>query len=330
MIEQPKSAPRRAIIGLLAAAGLLRPLAAAAQKPTRMVRVGWIGNSPLTTPDTIAPWDSFRLELQRLGWTEGRQVAFTLRFADGDADRYAGFAREMIEGGMDVIVATGGVRAPRAVGEATSTIPIIFTAVPDPVAEKLVSSLARPGGNLTGLATMSTELIGKRLDLLRDAFPGVQRIAYLTSGAPWAAITGEIAAGLGLQWTPVEVRRLEDLPGAIAARSGVDAWFIEEHTPTIVWRSQIASLLAGQRKPAMYPMTLFVESGGLLAYGVDFITQGRRAAWYVDKILRGAPPSMLPVERPNTFELAVNLRAAREQGLTIPPGILLRADVVIE
>ncbi len=253
-----------------------------------------------------------------------------MRFADGVADRYAGFVRELIDGGVDVIVATGGVRAPLAARDATSTIPIVFTAVPDPVAEKLVASLARPGGNVTGLATMSTELIGKRLEMLRDAFPNVQRIAYLTTGAPWAANTADVAAGLGLQWNPVEVARLEDLPGAIAARNNVDAWFIEEHTLTIAWRNQIAALLATQRKPAMYPMTMFVESGGLIAYGVDFITQGRRAAWYVDKILRGASPAMLPVERPNTFELAVNLRAARSQGLTIPPSVLVRADVVIE
>ena len=304
--------------------------AAGAQQPRRIHKIGWLANATHAAPDALAIWDSFRLELQRLGWTEGQQVSFVQRFADGDGQRYPALVRDLVESKVDVIVATGGIGAPVAARNASASIPIVFTSVPDPVEAKLVASLARPGGNVTGLTTLSIDLISKRLELLRDAFPKAERVAYLSTGATCAEASGIAAAKLGLKWQPVRVTRAEEIVGAIAGSAGVDAWFVEEHTLSIAWRTEIVSAIALQRKPAVYPIGTFVRSGGLMSYGVDFVAQSRRAAWFVDRILRGARPAELPVERPNKFEMVLNLKAARAQDLDIARAILLRADEIIE
>ena len=325
---------RRAFLATVGAA-LAAPRLGLAQQPGKVYRIGWLGNSRLDTPETIRTWDAFRLELQHRGWSEGRNVAFEHRFAEGVVERYPQLARELVELKVDLIMTTTGTGA-AAAKKATDTTPVVFALVPNAVELGLVTSLARPGGNLTDLQTGGIELVGKRLELLKEAFPKISRVGYLSFSAAtsFASLHNEeasrAAGKLGIQLLPAKVERVEDLSAAVAAPARVDAWFIGDRPLYYTNRKNIVELIAKQRKPAMYPSTFFVDVGGLMAYSADQADQLRRAAGLVDRILRGAKPADLPVEQPKQFELAINLKTARELGITIPPSFRARADRVIE
>ncbi len=267
---------------------------------------------------------------------EGQNIAIESRWAEGKYERLPGLAAEPVRLRVDVIV-TAAVPAIRAAKEATRTIPVVMAAVVDPVATGLVASLARPGGNITGLSVMSPELVGKQLEMLRELAPKVSRVAVLwdpaNPGNPPQLRAAELAArGLGMRLQLLEARSPREIDEAFAAmtreRAGalvvlVDILFGDQ-------RARIANLAASRRLPAVYGLTEHVEAGGLMAYAPSFVDAYRRAASYVDKILRGANPGDLPVEQPTKFELVINLKTAKALGLTIPPSLLGRADEVIE
>ena len=320
---------RRQFIRVVGSGALGVTLSASAQQAGRVYRIGWLGNSRLDTPETLAGWDAFRLELQSRGWSEGRNVAFEQRFAAGVSERHPENVRELIELKVDLILATSGPAA-RAARKATDTIPIVFVAIPNPVEQGLVANLARPGGNVTGLSTQGLDLVGKRLELLKEAFPRASRVAFLAGRLPEDQSAYQAAEKLGVQLLPVAVRRPEDLSGAMAELAHADAWFVGEYAIYFAHRSTIIELVARQRKPVMYPSTFFVAAGGLMSYSVAQKDQSRRAAAMVDRILRGARPADMPVEQPTKFELVINLKTAKALGLTIPPSLLQRADEVIQ
>lgn len=300
---------------------------ALAQQPGKMRRIGWLGNVPPVTPEAAAIVDAFNFELQRLGWTEGRDVVFERRYGEGAVDRLPGLARELIAHNVDVIFATGA--GALAAKQATLTIPIVFAAVPDPVATGLVASLARPAGNLTGLTSQSPELVGKRLQLLQETAPSIARVAYLTGATDSNPELHHAAAVLGIELLPAKAQRAEDLVAAFAAGKRADAWFVPDGAMHFAQRRAIVELVAKQSKPATYPHTVFAQAGGLMSYAVDLKDQYRRAAGFVDQVLRGAKPADLPVQQPVKFEFVINLKTAKTLGLTIPPSVLLRADEVI-
>ena len=321
--------PRRqllaAILGLLAAPGQ-----AFAQPKDRLVRIGWLGNTEGGTPRSRAIRAALLDELQRRGWVQGRNLVVEFRFAEGVLDRYPVHARELIERQVDLIVAVTALGAVAA-AQATRTIPVVFVSVSAPVEQGLVSSLARPGGNLTGLSTQADELIGKRLELLREASPRSTRVALLgTASAAQVELANVAARALGLQLLLAQAAHVDDLAPAIAALPQADAWFINENQMHFAHRKTVVELIARQRKPAIYPVSTFVEEGGLMSYSVDQKDQFRRAGEIVDRILRGARPADIPVEQPTKFTLALNRTTAKALGLAIPQSLLLRADEVIE
>jgi putative ABC transport system substrate-binding protein len=311
-------------------AALVTSSRAARPQPVRKpVVIGYLGNTRPDSPDTQALMDAFRSEMQRLGWGEERRVAYEFRYAHGFVDRFPSLARELVALNVDVVfaVSTGAVRALEA---ATTTIPVVFV-TPNPVEEGHIASLARPGSNLTGLGFLSAELYGKRLQLLKEAFPKVQRVAYL--GYTNARLTREVqhaAQALQLDLLSSVADRAADLPAALAAAPQADAWLVGDHLSFFTARRTVVDIIAAQRKPAVYPQIAYVHAGGLMSYATDLRDLFRRAAIYVDKILRGAAPSELPVEQPTRFELVVNLKTAKALGLTIPQSLLLRADDIIQ
>jgi putative ABC transport system substrate-binding protein len=317
----------RRSVALACASSLVSQRRSLAQQPARIKRVGWIASSAPVTPEAAVLSDAFHLELQRLGWTEGRDVVFERRYTEGVADRLPRLVREVIEHKVDLIVATGA--AALAAKQATETIPIVFVAVRDPVAEGLVASLAQPSGNLTGLSSQSPELVGKRLQLLKETAPRVVRVAYLTNQTDLNPELRQAAAGLGVELLPAKAQHAEDLVAAFAAGKRADAWFVHDRSMHFAHRKTIIDLVAMQRKPAIYPHTAFTEAGGLMSYAVDLKDQFRRAAGYVDQVLRGSKPADLPVQQPVKFEFVINLKTARALHLTIPQSVLLRADEVI-
>ena len=320
---------RRAFLAAVGVA-LAAPRLGRAQQSGKVYRIGWLGNSKLDSPEAIRIWDAFRLELQRWGWSEGRNITFVHRFADGVLERHPQLARELVELKVDLIMTTSGTGA-AAAKNASGTIPVVFAFVPNAVELGLVASLARPGGNLTGLQTSGVELVGKRLELLKEAFPRISRIGYLAVPASlYNQEASRAAEKLGVQLLSAKVERAEDLSAAFAAPMRADAWFIGEAILYFAKRKTIVEAIATLRRPAMYSSTLFVDVGGLMAYSADQVDQIRRAAGLVDKILRGAKPADLPIEQPTRFELAINLKTARQLGITIPPSFLARADRVIE
>ncbi len=273
-------------------------------------------------------WNAFHLELQRLGWTEGHDVVFERRYTEGVVDRLPRLVREVIEHKVDLIVASGA--GALAAKQATETIPIVFVAVRDPVAEGLVASLARPSGDLTGLSSQSPELVGKRMQLLKETAPRIVRVAYLTDEADSNPELRHAAAVLGIELLPAKAQRAEDLGGAFAAGKRADAWFVSDRSMHFAQRKTIVDLVAVLRKPAIYPHTAFTEAGGLMSYAVDLKDQFRRAAGYVDQVLRGAKPADLPVQQPTKFEFVINLKTAKALGLTFSQAMRLRADEVIQ
>jgi putative ABC transport system substrate-binding protein len=278
----------------------------------------------------------FPQALRELGWIEGKNVVFETRYADDRLDRLPELAAELIRLKVDLIV-TYGTLAPLAAKRATATIPIVMSSAGDPLGSGLVASLARPGGNVTGLSMMVPEMGGKRLQMLKQVLPGVSRVAILWNAAnPYPALvfrqTEGAARGLGIQLQSLEVRSPGDFHRALeaAARQRAAALLTVEDPLIVGQRTQILDFTAKNRLPAMHGLREFVEVGGLMSYGVSLADLRRRSAGYVDRILKGAKPGDLPIEQPTKFELVINLKTAKALGLTIPPSLLQRADQVIE
>ena len=309
-------------------------LAADAQSPGKVYRIGYLSLGSASGTYT-RPLDALRQGLHELGWVEGRNVHIEYRFAEGQVDRLPGLADELVRLKVDVIVSSG-VATP-AMKQATSVIPIVFTLDADPVGRGLVASLARPGGNVTGLSSQSTELVGKRLELLREIVPGFRRLAVLTNVGFFGSAqeVGEIRAAarkLGIDIVDMlEVRKPEDITPAFATLTGkAQALYVCADNLTNVFQNRINILALGARLPTMLNNQTFLPTGGFISYGPNFPELFRRAADYVDKILRGAKPSDLPVEQPTKFDMAVNVTVAKALGLKVPVDILARADEVIE
>jgi len=280
--------------------------------------------------------EAFRQRLKELGYIEGKNIAIEYRYADGKADRLLSLATELVLLKVDVIVATS-TPSVLATQKATSTIPIVFTGVGDPVAGGLVASLARPGGNITGLTILAPELSGKRVELLKEAVPNATRVAYLwnpanpAQGLLWKE-THAAAQALGLQLQSLEVRSSNDFDSAFetALRERAQALITPPEPLFNTHLKRIVELAAKNRLPAMYAFTEAVDAGGLMLYAPNYADQFRRAATYVDKILKGTKPADLPVEQPTKFEFIINLKAAKQIGVMIPPNVLARADKVIK
>jgi putative ABC transport system substrate-binding protein len=327
---------RRTFIAGTGAVLLAAPLAASAQQTRKVYRIGYLGNSPPNTPEISRLHEAFRQGLRERGWVEGRNAVIEWRFAEGRMERFPDLAADLVRLKVDLIVTLGGPAA-RAAKQATTTIPIVAVAVSDPVGQGFVASLARPGGNVTGLATLFPELAVKRLGLLKEALPRVSRVAVLWNAAnPGNVIIlrGVQAAAQTLRVTlqPREVRGPDDFEAAFAKmrRERPDALMILDDPLLFQYRASIVDFAAKRRLPAMHPSRESVEAGGLIAYSVNLAELYRRAAEYVDKILKGAKPADLPVEQPTKFELVINLKTAKALGLTIPQSLLGRADEVIQ
>jgi ABC-type uncharacterized transport system substrate-binding protein len=322
---------RRAFITLLGGAAVAWPLAAHAQQPGKMPTVGFLGT---TTAAAWGPWTAaFVQRLRELGWIEGRNLAIEYRWADGRTGRFAEIAAEFVRLKVDVILA-GGSAAVEA-KQATAVIPIVFV-LGDPVATGLVASLARPGGNVTGLSNQQTDLFGKRLELLREVFPSLRRLAIMANvDYPEAVLevreVQAISKTLGLEVSTVEIRRADDIGPAFEALKGrADALYVITDALVSTNRVRINTSALAARLPTMHGVRDYVEAGGLMSYGASYSDRFRRAGDYVDKILRGAKPADLPVEQPTKFDFVINLTTAKALGLEVPPTLLARADEVIE
>jgi len=318
--------------GAAAAPSLLWPLGARAQQAGKLPTIGYLG--PTTASVESRRFAAFVQRMRELGWTEGRNFIIEVRWAEGRSERFAEIAAEFVRLKVDVIVTVGaGVSAAK---QATSVIPIVFAAAADPLGSGFVASLARPGGNSTGLSLQATDLAGKRLEFLREVVPGLRRLAIMANvGYPAAVLEmGEVQATartLGLDAAASEIRRAEDIAPAFEALTGrAEALYVVLDPLTNTNRVRINTLALGARLPTMHGFREFVEAGGLMSYGADLLDLYRRAADYVDKILRGTKPADIPVEQPTKFDLVVNLKTAKALGLTIPPMLLARADEVIE
>ena len=307
---------------------------AQAQQPTKVPRIGFLHGASASA--IAARIEAFRQGLRELGYVEGKNIVIEWRYAEGKLDRLPALAAELVRLKVDVIV-TAGPAATRAAKEATSTIPIVMTQDADPVGSGFVASLARPGGNITGLSTLAPELSGKRLELLKEIIPKLSRVAVLgTSTIPGNAQAlreVELAAeAFGVKLQYLDVLGPKDIETAFraASKGRADAVLVLAGGVAQCSRTQIAELAVKSRLPAIYDRPEYVEAGGLMTYGANFTDLDRRAATYVDKILKGAKPADLPVEQPTKFELIINLKAAKQIGLTIPPNVLARADKVIK
>jgi putative ABC transport system substrate-binding protein len=326
---------RREFITLLGGAAAW-PLAARAQQPDRMRRIGVLiaqGEDDLDMQGRLA---GFQQGLERLGWSEGRNLHIDYRFAAGHADRFQPLAKELIALQPDVILA----QSPPAVTvmqRETRAIPIVFADVSDPIGPGFVASLARPGGNLTGVISFEASITGKWLAMLKEIAPGLARVALVgnskTSSFDYFKRAGEATApSLGIELLPNEVETAADIERVIdgLARLPNGGLVLPPDSTTIVHRDLVIALAARHRLPAVYSFRAFVAAGGLMSYSIDFVERYQRAAAYVDRILRGANPADLPVQAPTKFETIVNLKTAKALGLTVPPGLLVAADEVIE
>jgi putative tryptophan/tyrosine transport system substrate-binding protein len=325
---------RRAFLGSVAASLLSPPRAADAQPTGRIPRVGYLAPSLSTEASRLI--EAFRRGLRELGYVEGQNIALEFRSAEGRVDRFPALAAELVALKVDVIVAGATPAVPPA-KEATGAIPIVFPIHTDPIGAGLVASLARPGGNVTGLSYFSQDLTGKRLQLLKEVIPEVSRIAVLWKSPNAAALVQlkavEVAArALTLSVQVLEVRGAEDLESAFqAATTGHSGALLVIDDPfTFLLRKRIVEFAAQKRLPAMYGPREFAVDGGLMAYGANIEDMFRRAATYVAKILEGMKPADLPVEQPTKFELVLNLKAAKALGLTIAQSFMTRADEVIQ
>jgi putative ABC transport system substrate-binding protein len=327
---------RRAFIAVLAGGLLAAPRVPEAQQAAKVARIGYLAANLAANPHLQ---EAFRQGLRDLGYVEGRSVVIEYRFAEGKFERFPALAAELVALKVDVIVAPG-TPAALAAKQATRTLPIVFPVAVDPVQSGLVASLARPGGNVTGLSALIPELVGKCLEQLTQAVPGVSRVAVLWQPGGIDERTeqdqlkgAEVAArALGVRLQFVEARGPADLDRAFSdmTRARAGALTVLTSVMFVNERRRLVDLAAKNRLPAVYAQREFVDTGGLMAYGPNLADLFRRAATYVDKILKGAKPGDLPVEQPTKFELAINLKTAKALGLTMPPSLLQRADEVIQ
>jgi ABC-type uncharacterized transport system substrate-binding protein len=323
----------RSIVTCLLLTVLLFTISAArAQQPMKVPQIGYLGGVSLSA--NTARHEAFRQGLLELRYVEGKNIVIHWQSADGELNRLPALAAEMVRHKLDVIV-TSGASATRALKEATNTIPIVMTNDPDPVGDGIVPSLARPGGNITGLSTLAPELNGKRLEILREVVPKLSRLAVLrvsTGRAVGQVRELELAAkgfGVELQYLDVDSKNIETTFRALS-KWRADGVLVLSSGIIIAQRAQIAGLAVKNRLPVIYHESRYVEAGGLMFYGVSLLDLDRRAATYVDKILKGTKPADLPVEQPTKFEFIINLKAAKQIGLTVPPNVLARADKVIK
>jgi putative tryptophan/tyrosine transport system substrate-binding protein len=332
---QPEASDRE-FITLLGGAAAAWPLAARAQQGERMRRIGVLMNTAADDPEGKVRNAAFERELQELGWTDGRNVRIDYRWGAGDADRIRRYAAELVSLSPDVILTVGSATAGPLL-QATRTVPIVFVQAPDPVGAGFVDSLARPGGNATGFTLFEYGISGKWLELLKEIAPRVTRVAVLRDPAI-AAGTGQLGAiqsaapSFGVELSPLGVRDPGEIERAITAfaRSSNGGLIVTVSTLAGVHRDLIVTLAARYKLPAVYYARYIVAGGGLISYGPDFVDQHRRAAGYVDRILKGEKPADLPVQTPTKYELAINLKTAKALGLDIPASVLARADEVIE
>jgi putative tryptophan/tyrosine transport system substrate-binding protein len=322
---------RREFIAFLGVA--VWPVVAHTQQAGKIYQIGmFTAGAPLLSKT----WSIFTNGLKELGWTEGKNIVFERRYAENNLDRLPELAAELVRLDVDVIVAFGTL-APLAAKQATSTIPIVMTAAGDPIGSGLVASLARPGGNVTGMSLMAPDLAGKRLELLKEVLPRLARVAVIWNAAnPYSRLVFEETSGaaetLAIEIQSLEVRGPGDFAGALdsAMRKRVDALVAVEDPLTFNHRMQIADFCAEIRLPGIYGLREFADAGGLMAYGASQEDLFRRTVGFVDKILKGVKPADLPVQQPTKFELIINLKTAKALGLDVPATVLARADEVIE
>ena len=324
---------RRVFMGTLAGGLLAAPLAVEGQQARSVPRVGYLFS--FTPAEGRHLWEACRQGLRQLGYVEGQNIALESRWADGRHERLPELAADLVRLKVDVIVSSA-TPASRAAKAATSSIPIVIVAVGEPVKVGLIASLARPGGNVTGLSLLTTELSGERLELLGQVVRTMSRVAILMNpDNPVTTVfleeTRIAAQKLGAQLQLLEARNPREIEQVLDAAAGERAAGLIVFDDPVLWshRKQVVALAAKRRLPAMYGFREFVDEGGLMSYGPDRVDHYRRTAVYVDKILKGAKPGDLPVEQPTKFELVINLKTAKTLGLTIPPSLLLRADEVI-
>jgi putative ABC transport system substrate-binding protein len=326
---------RRQFITLLGGTAAAFPFAVCAQQPDRIRRIGILSATAADDQDTKGRLTAFQQRLQELGWTDGHNVRIDYRFAAANPENYSKYAAELVALAPDVILAPGGSLAPML--QATRTVPIVFALGADPVGSGFVESLSRPGGNATGFLLFEYDLSAKWLELLKEIMPGVTRAAILRDPASIAgigqfAVIQSVARSVGVEVSPLNLRGAEEIERAVTAfaRSSNSGLIVVASALATVQRNLIIELAARYRLPAVYFSREFVASGGLISYGADFVDQYRRAAGYIDRILKGEKPADMPVQAPTKYELAVNLKTARALGLAIPPAVLARADEVIE
>ena len=322
---------RREFITLLGGAAAAWPMAARAQQQ-KLPTIGLLGTA---SASAWGPWTAaFVKRLRELGWIEGRTIAIEYRWADGRRERFAEIAAEFVRRKVDVIVTSGA--AGNAAKKATSMIPIIFAVANDPLGSGLVASLARPGGNVTGLSAQQSDLVSKRLELLREVVPGFRQLAIMANvGYPAAVLEMDEVQGtartFGFEVAKLEIRRPEDIAPAFEALKGrAEALYVCSDPLVNANRIRINTLALVARLPTSYANREYVDAGGLMSYGPNFADLFRRSAELVDKVLRGTKPADIPVEQPTKFELVINLKTAKALGLDVPPMLLARADEVIE
>jgi len=324
----------RSLFWLLTTVLLTTAPLAQAQQPTKIPLIGHLSGGSGSA--SLARTEAFRQGLRELKYVEGKNINIEWRSAEGKLDRLPALAAELVRLKVDIIVTTGPTPT-RAAKEVTTTIPIVMTNDPDPVASGFVASLARPGGNITGLSTLAPELSGKRLELLKEIIPRLTRVAFLATptvpGHAQLLRETELAArAFKVQLQYLDVLSPEDIETAFraASKGRAEAALMLQGGILVSQRTQIVDLAVKNRLPAIYPNSLYMDAGGLMTYGVSITDLDRRAATYVDKILKGRTPADLPVEQPVKFEFIVSLKAAKQIGLTIPPNVLVRANKVIK
>jgi putative ABC transport system substrate-binding protein len=327
---------RREFITLLGGAAAAWPLAARAQQGERMRRIGVLMNLTADDPESQRRMTAFVQGLQELGWTDGRNVRIETSWGAGDAERFRRYAAELVALAPDVILASGSPSV-AALQQAPRTVPIVFVNVADPVGGGFVDSLARPGGNITGFMLREYGISGKWLELLKEIAPRVTRVAVLrdpalASGGGQLGAIQSVAPSFGVELSPVGVRDVGEIERAVTAfaRGSNGGLIVTGSTLATLHRDLIVTLAAQHRLPAVYPFRFYVAAGGLVSYGADTTDPSRRAAGYVDRILRGEKPADLPVQAPTKYELVINLKTAKALGLDIPATLLARADEVIE